>query len=61
MAVRGIEGFSSCSDWMGHEQACKLKFKLRDFTLCLCSTAALAVCFEGSAAVVNATESLNLH
>ena len=37
-------------------QVCKLKFKLRDFTSSLCSAAAWAVCFEGSVAGVNATE-----
>ena len=29
-----------------YEQDCKLKFRLRELTSCLCSTAASAVCFE---------------
>ena len=40
-------------------QACLLKFKLRDFTLCLCFAAAWAVCFEGSVTGVNATDTRN--
>ena len=32
---------------------------MRDFTSCLCSAAAWAVCFEGSVAGVNATETGN--
>ena len=51
--------------WSCHRQACKLKFKLREPTFCLCSTAAWAVCYEGSVAGLDATEtgqrSLNLH
>ena len=43
----------------GYYQACKLKFRLRDFTSSLCSAAAWAVCFEGSVAGVNATETGN--
>ena len=40
--------------------ACVLtKFKLRDFTSCLCSAAAWAVCFEGSVAGVNVTATGN--
>ena len=40
-------------------QACVLKFKLRELPSCLCSAAAWAVCFEGSVAGVNATETGN--
>ena len=32
---------------------------MRDFTSCLCSTATWAMCFEGSVAGVNATETGN--
>ena len=39
-----------------YNQACKLKFRLRDLTLCLCSAAAPAVCFNGRGAGVDATE-----
>ena len=42
-----------------YQQACQPKFKLRDFTSCLCSAAAWAVRFEGSVAGVNATETGN--
>ena len=42
-----------------YKQACWLKFKFRDFTSCLCSAAAWAVCFERSVAGVNATETGN--
>ena len=45
---------------MGWSQACKLKFRLRELTSCLCSAAAWAVCFEGSVAGVNATETGNV-
>ena len=38
------------------DQVSKLKFKLRDFTSCLCSTGAWAVCFESSVAGMNSTE-----
>ena len=38
------------------EQACKLKFRLRDLNSCLCSAAALAVSFEGCMSGLNATE-----
>ena len=34
-------------------QACKLKFRLRVLTSCLCSTAALAVWFKGRVAGVD--------
>ena len=37
------------------DQACKLKFRLRELTPCSCSTAALAVCLEGSVAGPDAT------
>ena len=43
-------------------EACTLKFSLRDFTSCLCSAAALAVCFKGLVAGVggvDATETGN--
>ena len=36
-------------------QACKLKFRLRELTSCLCSAAASAVCFEGCLAGPDAT------
>ena len=34
----------------------KLKFRLREFTSCLCSAVDLAVCFEGRLAGLDATE-----
>ena len=37
-----------------HHQACKLKFRLRDFTSCLCSAAAPAICFKDRMAGVDA-------
>ena len=40
-------------------QACKLKFKLREFTSCLCSAVALAVCFENHVAGLDATKTGN--
>ena len=40
-------------------QVCKLKLGLRELTSCLCSAAALAVCFEGHVAGLNATETGN--
>ena len=42
-----------------HGQACKLKFRLRELTSCLCSAAALAVCFEDCVADLDATETGN--
>ena len=42
-----------------YTQACKLKFRLRDFTSCLCSAAAPAVCFKGCVAGVDAIETGN--
>ena len=42
-----------------HLQACELKFRLREFTSCLCSAAALVVCFEGRLAGLDATETGN--
>ena len=41
---------------MHRVQACKLKFRLRDLTFCLCSTAASTVCFEGPLSGLDATE-----
>ena len=41
------------------KQACKLKSKLRELTSCLCSAPAMAVCFEGRVAGLNATETGN--
>ena len=38
----------------GCHLACKLKFRLRDLTSCLCSAAALAVSFKGRVAGVDA-------
>ena len=38
------------------DQACKLKFGLRELSSCLWSAAALAVWFEGRMAGLNATE-----
>ena len=37
-------------------QACKLKFRLRELTSCLCSASACAVCFEGRMAGLDTTE-----
>ena len=42
-----------------HDQAFKLKFGLREFTSCLCSAAALAVCSKGRVADLDATETWN--
>ena len=42
-----------------YKQACKLKFRLRDFTSCLCSAAAPAVCFKGRVAGEDAIETGN--
>ena len=41
------------------EQACKLKFRLRDFTSCLFSAAAPAVCFKGRVDGVDTIEEGN--
>ena len=51
-----------CLFYLGlcYHQACLLKFKLSDFTSCICSVAAWAVCSEGSVAGVNATEAGNV-
>ena len=40
-------------------QTCKLKFRLRELISCLCFDAALAVCFEGRVASLDATETEN--
>ena len=40
-------------------QACKLKFRFRDLTSCLCSAAAPAVCIKRFRAGVDATETGN--
>ena len=40
-------------------QSCKLRFRLRKLTSCLWSAAVRAVCFEGSAAGLDATETGN--
>ena len=45
---------------MFHDQACKLKFRLRELFSCLCSAAAQAICFEGSLAGLDATETGNV-
>ena len=37
------------------DQACKLKLRLGELSSCLCSAAALAVCFEGCMAGLDAT------
>ena len=42
-----------------YELACKLKFRLRELTSCLCSAAALADCFEGRMAGLDGTETEN--
>ena len=42
-----------------NEQACKLIFRLRKLTSCLCSAATTAVCFEGRVAGLDATETGN--
>ena len=39
-------------------QGCKLKFRLRELTSCLCSAAASDVCFDGRVAGLDATETL---
>ena len=41
------------------QQACKLKCRLRELISCLCSAAALAVCFEGRLAGLDPTETGN--
>ena len=46
-------------DTFNSGQACKLKFRLRKLTSCLWSAAVRAVCFEGSAAGLDATETGN--
>ena len=46
-------------DDIGNCQACKLKIRLIDLTSCLCSAAALAVCFKGRVAGVDAMETGN--
>ena len=48
-------------EWRGCtiSQACKLKFRLRELTSCLCSTAASYVCFVGRVAGLDATETGN--
>ena len=44
----------------GHAlQACKLKFRLRDLTSCLCSAAAPGFCFKGREAGVDTIETGN--
>ena len=45
--------------FLGNNQTCKLKFRLRELTSCLCSTAAPAVCFKGCVADLDATETGN--
>ena len=55
----GKRGGKRCPVLKIERQACYIKFKLRDFTSCLCSAAAWAVCFEGSVAGVKATEAGN--
>ena len=40
-------------------QACKLKFRLRELMSCFCSAAASAVCFEGRVAGLYAIETGN--
>ena len=42
-----------------NDQACKLKFRLREASSCLCSAAALAVCFKGRFAGLEAIETGN--
>ena len=42
-----------------NDQACKLKFRLRETSSCLCSAAAVAVCFKGRLAGLEAIESGN--
>ena len=42
-----------------YDQACALKLRLRELTSCLCSPTALAVCFEGRMAGLDATETGN--
>ena len=41
------------------EQACKLQFRLRELPSCLCSATALAVCFKGGVAGLDAKETGN--
>ena len=40
---------------LSYGQACRLKFRLRELTSCLCSAAALAFCFEGCMADLDPT------
>ena len=44
---------------INYDQACKLKFRLRELNSCLYSAAASAVCFEGRVAGLDATETEN--
>ena len=50
-----------CLFYLGlcYHQACLLKFKLSDFTSCICSVAALDVCFVGRMAGLDVTETGN--
>ena len=50
------EGGSPKADESTNKQTCKLKFRLRELTSCLCSAAAPAVCFEGCVAGADAIE-----
>ena len=43
----------------GYYLARKPKFRVREHTSCLCSTAALAVCFKGHMAGLDTTETVN--
>ena len=47
--------------WMHviYDQACKLKFRLKELYSCLCSAAASAVCFEGCLIGLDRTETRN--
>ena len=40
-------------------QACKIKFRWRELTSCLCATTVMAVCFEGCMVGLEATETGN--
>ena len=42
-----------------YQEACKLKFRLRELTSCLCSLAAWAICFESRVAGLDTTETGN--
>ena len=44
---------------MVYDKACQIKFRLRELTSCLCSTAASAVWFEGRLAGLDTTETWN--